>query len=283
MKYTNKYNLPDAIVKAVENDNYDSGDSDITVTQLISPMQQTKLYQQYKDQIVEDISDNIYALLGKAIHYILEKSEKVAKTEERKFVLVDGIKLSGQFDRLDLITKDGGFTGLLQDYKIASVWESIFGLNPEREKQLNCLSWILRQNGYSINKLQVVMIFRDWQKSKTTYDKSYPQKQVEIINVPLWAEKKQEKYIKNRISMFKSDVVPECTDEERWYTGDTFAVYKEGNKKAYKICKTSEEAKEWMKKNKGSMIQYRQGENKRCKYCNVSKWCPQFKKIVDSR
>ena len=64
MTLTNKFNLPSPIVRAVENDPYSSGDSDLTTTQFTSPIQQVVLKKRYKDQIVEDVADKIWALLG---------------------------------------------------------------------------------------------------------------------------------------------------------------------------------------------------------------------------
>jgi hypothetical protein len=54
MRWTNKYNLPEPVVSAVMNDDYNAGKSDITVTQLVAPPRITVLKQKYKDQIVED-------------------------------------------------------------------------------------------------------------------------------------------------------------------------------------------------------------------------------------
>src|SRR5258706_69449 len=67
---TNKHGLPDAIVRAVLNDPYDRGDADFTVTQLLQPPQLARLTQ--ANPIPEDVSDRIWALLGHAVHVILE-------------------------------------------------------------------------------------------------------------------------------------------------------------------------------------------------------------------
>jgi hypothetical protein len=281
MKYTNKFNLPESIAQAIINDDYNSGKSDITVTQIISPVQQVRLQKQYADQLQEDISENIYALIGKAIHYILEKAENTMPVEKRLFTEINGWKISGQFDRLALITQDGGFSGIIQDYKIVSIWEFIYGLNPERETQLNLLAYLLILNNYKVSKLQIVMIFRDWQKSKAMYDKDYPQQQIGIINVPLWPIEKMEAYLESRIKLFQSENIPECTQEERWNKGDKYAVMKKGGKRALRVFDNSEEAADMVSEGNGDIIEIRKGENKRCEnYCNVKDFCPQFKRLV---
>jgi hypothetical protein len=282
MQYTNKLNLPQAIVEAVKNDDYDSGDSFLTATQLNKPVQMVRLEKQYANQIIEDISDNIYALMGKAIHYILEKAESVMPVEKRIYTEVLGKKISCQLDRLALISKDGGFTGKVQDYKFASVWQYIYGLNKEYEEQLNIIAYILTRNGYKVNELEIIMIFRDWQKSKTKYDKSYPQEQVAVIPVKLWNQDKQEKFITDKIQQHESKDCPQCTQEERWNSGDKYAVMKKGNKKALRVLNTEAEAYLWIEDNKkGDYIEIRKGENKRCdSYCKISKWCSQYQGLI---
>lgn len=282
MKYTNKLKLPQAIVEAVKNDDYDAGDSFLTATQLNKPVQMVRLEKQYADQIVEDISDNIYALIGKAIHYILEKSESVMPVEKRLNATVAGKKISSQFDRYALITKNGGFSGKVQDYKMASIWQYIYGVNREYEEQLNIIAYILGRNEYPVSELEIVMIFRDWQKSKAKYDKQYPQQQIAVIPVKLWSYEEQENFIADKIAKHEVEECPECTPEERWNKGDKFAVKKTGNKTAYKVCNSEAEAKEWMKNNKGDMIEHRPGENTRCKsYCRVSFCCDQYKRMSE--
>jgi len=280
MKYTNKLGLPNAIYQAIANDDYDRGESDITVTQLIQPMQMTKLQMLYKDELEEDISDNIYALMGKSIHYILEKSETIMPVEKRLYVNINGCKVGGQFDRLALISN--GLLGCkLQDYKIASVWEYIYGLKQEKEDQINCLAYILKTNGYNIIRSEIVMIFRDWQKSKAKYDPNYPQQQVVIIPIILWYNEIQEKFITDRVKLFQAEDIPECTEYDRWNPGDKFAVTKQGRKTALRVLNSRQEAEKWIADNgKGDNVEVRPGENRRCEsYCNCVTKCQQYAKI----
>lgn len=278
MKYTNNLKLPQPIYDAIANDDYNPGNSDLTVTQLIQPIQMTKLQIEHKDELIEDISDNIYALMGKAIHYILEKAESIMPVERRLYMSVNDFTISGQFDRIALISKNGGFTGKVQDYKFTSVWEWIYGLNKEREEQLNCLACLLNVNRYKVNQLEVVMIFRDWQKSKAQYDKSYPQQQIAIIPVKLWSIDDQLAFIDKKAQQYKANEYSDCTQEERWNKGDKYAVMKTGRKTALRVFDGLEKAQKWMDDNqKGDGIDIRKGENKRCElYCNVKNFCPQY-------
>ena len=68
-----------------------------------------------------------------------------------------------------------------------------------------------------------------------------------------------------------------CTDTERWYTGDKYAVYRNvGDKRAALVADTEQEAHDFITNKCGGAgeIQVRKGESLKCKYyCRVSKFC----------
>ncbi len=276
MKITNKFGLPGAIVEAVRNDDYDACGSDATVTGLLSPPRQKALMKRFSGELVEDASDRIWALVGQAIHSILERAEPSAVTEKRLFSKYCGWNISGQYDRLTLRKKT------LQDYKMMSVWEIIYGLKPEKEQQLNMLVQLAVDNGYdAILNLEIIGIFRDWQKSKAKYDKKYPQSQVRRVKVKLWPEEKRIAFINERVKLHQAALInlPECTEDERWATPDKWALMKKGRKSAIKLHSGEESANEACV-SKDHYVEYRPGVSRRCEdYCAVSEYCKQFKKI----
>jgi hypothetical protein len=283
VKITNKLGLPQPIVDAVSNDDYDPGTGDISCTTLINAPQIRRLGEKYKDEITEDASDRIYSLVGQAIHNILERADTTAITEERLYnVYTAGHKeyyVSGKFDRLVLLD------GVLQDYKMCSVWEMIYGFKKEKTEQLNVLADLAMSpsNGYKINKIQIVAIFRDWQKSKAALDKEYPQHQVAVVDLELWDEPKRRDFITDRLAKhFHGDAG--CTDEERWMRPRQYAVKKVGNKRATKVHDTLESAQahERMlrdaKPKERFLIDERPALYTRCdSYCSVAVFCPQHK------
>lgn len=278
MIVTNKAGLPGAIVEAVRNDDYNPGSSDITVTQLIGPPRIRVLKKAHGGEIVEDVSDLIFALMGKAIHYILERSEPTAVVEERLYVDVDGWTLGGQFDRMTIRQ------ATLQDYKVCSVWEYIYGLKPDRIAQLNVLRYLASRNGYAnLSKLEVVAIFRDWQKSKAKFDRQYPQQQVARMSVPFWADEEVEGYIKERVAIHRlaENNLPLCTRDERWASDDKWAVMKKGRKSAVRVLNDPGKAEEMAReKGSGHFIEHRPGTNRRCDdYCSVAAFCDQYKAL----
>ena len=298
-KITNDMGLPDAIVEAVRNDDYDAGDGDISTTTLIAPPQIRVLRKKHAGGIVEDASDRIYSLVGQAIHTILERAETSAVTEKRLYMMAKGWVVSGQFDRL--MVRDG----VLQDYKMCSVYEIIFGIKPDRIAQLNVLAQLCEENGCPIKKIEVVMIFRDWKKSEAKRKSAddYPQKQVAIVPLTLWSESGRLQYISERVELHKAAEagdIPECTADERWASPDKWAVMKEGRKSALRVLDSEEAAWSWCQDNghsctidtsggdeevmkKGISIVLRKGESKRCEdYCDVAPYCAQFRAMKEA-
>ena len=268
MNLTNLLGLPDAFVAAVKNDPY-TGGGDISVTKLIDAPQRRVLYGKYKDFVVEDVSDRVWALMGQAVHTVLERAGTSALVEERLFMEVNGWKLSGQFDRLHVADKT------IQDWKVTTTYKA--DGDDSWTKQLNILRMLAIANGHDIERLQVVAIFRDWQRSKAERDDKYPKSNVKVIELPVWSNEQAMQYITERVSMHQAAVKGEevlCSDDERWYAGSTFALMKEGNKRATKVADTREELGEPAK---GFFIEERKGGYRRCEgYCEVAPFCPQL-------
>lgn len=282
---TNKYNLPEALVNAVENDTYDAGDTDLSATGMLQPYQQFAL-KQTCDEMQEDAADRIWALLGTAVHTILERVDDGNVKEERFFHKVDGWNISAQIDHFDLTTL------ILSDYKVTSVWAAK-EVKPEWEAQLNVGAWLIGQSSFwRVEGLQIVAILRDWNAGgRKKNPKVYPEVPVKVLEIPMWEPEKTEAFIKTRIAGFKAALkggYPPCTDEERWATPLTYAVHKGTNKGATRLftegkyadpCKAAFKFKEDMIEKTGdkySVVQRDRGY-RRCEgYCPVSHVCKQW-------
>jgi len=275
MNLTNIHGLPDALVNAIKNDPY-TGGGDISVTKLIDSPQVRVLRKKYASLVVEDVSDRIWALMGQAVHTVLERAGTSALVEERLYATVDGWSVSGQFDRLH--RQDA----VLQDWKVCSVYKAKGDIAWER--QLNCLRWLAHKNGYDVNRLQVIAIFRDWKPSEAKRNPDYPQRNVAIIEVPVWDLDAAEAYVRQRVILHKSadvqdtsDHSVECTEEERWYSGTSYALMKEGGKRAKRVVFMKEELGEIPD---GHYVEERPGVNRRCEgYCEVAPFCTQYQRI----
>ena len=265
---TNKHGLPEALVRAVQNDPYSAGASDISVTKLIDSPQRRQLLMNHVALIEEDVSERIWSLLGQAVHHILERAGTDTMVEERLYAEVDGWTLSGQFDRLHLASKT------LSDYKVTTTYKAKGDDNWTR--QLNVRRGLAFQNGLIVDHLEIVAIFRDFRKSEVDRNSEYPQQAVKVIPVSVWPLDETEAYIRERVRLHQlaqtgmADVW--CSDEERWYTGDKWALVKPGGKRALRVLdEKPDEVPE------GLVLEHRPGIYRRCEqYCEVAKWCSQW-------
>ncbi len=276
MRLTNKLNLPDAIVSAIANDDYTRGDAALSVTQLISPPQLVALVKRHENEIEEDAADRIWLLLGKIAHGILERAQSTALREQRLYTTIDGMRISGSFDHLSLTD------GVLSDFKVTSTWAVKNSMDKhEWVEQLNCYAYLCAEAGLTVNKLQIVAICRDWSKREAARDDSglYPKHQVAVIGMPLWPSEQTFEFIRERVRMHRAaeQQLPQCSREDRWQRSDTWAVMKEGNKRAMRVCLSVEEAEAIAAGNSKLAVVHRPGEPIRCQeYCSVSKFCDQY-------
>jgi len=283
MKITNKYGLPEALVAAVTRDDYDfdmAQKSDITVTGLLSPPLQRRLWKEHADEIEEDVSERIWMLLGSAIHYILESAEPSAITEKRLFAVVDGYVVSGKLDRLHLTEKT------LQDYKVTSAWSYVNNAVEDWTKQLNMYKWLADKNGIEVNRLEIVAIFRDWSQSRAQAGGNYPPRNAMAIPVETWPSSVTEEIVKKLLSDHFAEQPRYCTDEERWASPEQWALMREGRKSAIRLMPSYKEIFKYAEEKglvqngelkKGHSIVQRPRKYARCEgYCPVAQWCPQW-------
>lgn len=294
MRITNETGLPAAIVAAVVNDDYDRGRSDYTVTQLIDSPRRVRLLRDHDDEIEVDAADMLYALWGQSTHTVLERANVIDAVEDRLYVEFDGVTLGGKFDTLAL-TDQPGYGRVLSDYKLVRTWEVINGPKEEKHQQLNILGWMARKQGYRVDRLEAVMMMRDWSpREKRRKGNDYPPHPIIRFFIPTWPDEKTEAFIRERIALHlraADGAIPECSDAERWYQGTKYALKKEKNKRAWRVFSTPEDAMTFAKNKQvvevdesgeetlidGYIIERRIGENVRCMdYCAASEVCSQW-------
>ena len=277
MILTNHLNLPEQIVNAVKKDDYNNNGT-YSATTLLKDPKEIILFNRHKDEITEDVSEHVYSLLGTSVHYILEKAEEGENQfkEERLYYKFGNDTISGKFDFYDMEEE------MLGDYKVTTVYKYLLGDNEHYRFQLLTYAYLLRKNGFPCKGGRIYQIFRDWQRSKAKFDKSYPQKPVNVITFRFYD--KDFAYIENEIQQrlanihkyedFADDEIPICSKENRWATDDKFAVMKKGRKSAMRVLNSKEQAEEWMKNNGGEFIQERPAESRKCvDYCSCCEFC----------
>lgn len=177
----------------------------------------------------------------------------------------------------------------LDDYKISNVYAIKDGPKPEWEAQLNIYALMLRERGYTVEKLRIVAILRDWSKSKARHSPEYPQTPALIIPVVMWTAAQTEAYIKARLIAHGTaqHVLPECTPEERWERPGVWAVQKVGGSRALGLHASEEDAESALAEAAAAHpkskyeIQERPAQQIRCTdYCPACAFCDQGKTLI---
>jgi len=289
---TNNKGFPLALVKAVENDSYSKGRADRSVTGLLAPPRQAALKEIHEDDLTEDVADRTYALYGQLIHLLLERAgeqDRNALTEERLFTEVGGWTISGQTDTITLTEEEGW---VVSDYKFVTAYKFKRDYSGELvmpvdyERQLNMYAHLLRENGFRVDELKIVAIYRDWSKMEAKRDGNYPQLGAETHDVKLWSADEAREFMEERVRLHQDaeTALPLCDDEERWAKPDKYALMSTPTSvRARKLFDTEVSAVTWAYENKikeGWVVEHRPGVNTRCEnYCLVSEYCEQFQAL----
>jgi hypothetical protein len=290
MKITNKFNVPETLVALASRDYYTKGQSDYSVTEIISPPRIQRLRRKHFEEIEQDVSDMLWMLLGTALHVVAERSEVSGHTnEERLSAGVNGIILSGAID----LQKDEADGITITDYKFTSAW-ALMNDKPEWEQQQNIYKYLVeRVKKKPVKGLKICALIRDWSRRDAQNKPDYPQAPIQMVDIPMWTFDRTEAFIKERVELHRDSKVsadwgeelPLCTEEERWVRQTTYAVKKDGRKTAIRVFDTQDEAdallKEMPEKDKG-FIEIRKGEAVRCtgNFCGVSQWCNQYQSTL---
>lgn len=283
MIITNKHNLPETIVNVLRRPTYTKGGANISATELLNSPRIVQLKRLHDAKLEEDAADGAWAIIGSAIHLVLEHGKAHNHVvEERLHAVVDGWSISGAID-LQVVEDDGI---IVSDWKSTSAW-AVMNEKIEWEQQLNIYAWLVETVKQKVVKrLSIVAIIRDW--SRNDMRENYPATSIHEININLWSHEERTRFISERISAHAAalfavetdDDLPECTPEQMWEKPRMWAVKKVGGVRAKNVCYTEEEANEKLElAGKNHFIEARPGERTRCaKYCSVKDFCGQWNK-----
>jgi len=290
MKLTNKFNLPDTFINVIQRPTYSRGDSEISVTEILSPPQLVQLRRRHAEDIEQDASDMVWSLFGSAVHNILQHGKDQNHiVEERLFTTYDGWSISGQID-LQEIQPDGSI--IISDYKVTSAW-SVQQEKTEWIDQLNLYAWLVETTkSIPVSGLQIVGIVRDWSRRDASLKETYPQAPIVVLDIPMWSPAEREAFVKNKLEQHNeahfsvvSGKMPECTAEQMWERPTNYAVMKEGGKRAKKVFLFKQEAEAFLAEQKGThYVETREGGRIRCEsFCQVAPFCDQWKNYRKER
>jgi len=192
----------------------------------------------------------------------------------------DVITISGTIDKFEKKT------GILKDYKTASVYQYMY--EESRNKwysQQNVYAYMLRELGHEVKGIKIVALFKDWKKHGMMRSKNYPPSLAMEIDVPMIEHSVVGEYIKRRLEMhlevFAKNGEVLCNGTDRWASADMFKVKKKGGLRAIRNFDKQSLAVRFMEDNQikyGNKlsIEYTPGENRRCnEFCPVREVCPQ--------
>lgn len=284
MKVTNKFGVPQTLVTLATREYYSKGDSQYSMTELLSPPRVRRLREQYDDVIETDVTDLMWQMLGSALHVVMERGQTDGHiTEERIYSKIGDVTISGQ---IDLQTEEGGGV-VITDYKFTSAW-AVMNDKPEWEEQLNGYKWLVETvKQRKVVGLRICALIRDFSRHETR--EGYPAAPIQMIDIPMWDTVTTETFIRERLEIHRNAKVshafgedlPRCSETERWQSDTTYAVKREGRKTAIRVFKSIDEANELAAKEKG-YVETRPGEPKRCtgNYCGVAQWCEQYQQGI---
>ena len=286
MIITNKLNLPQAFVE-MANKEYTPKPKRYSVTALLKGTREAILEKRHYNEIEQDVSDMIWLLFGSAAHLILEQQqESDHEIKETKLAIDIGeYTVSGIFDLYNDKTKT------ITDYKTCSAWKVVYADYSDWRMQLLIYAWMMKQIGFDVQHGEIVAIMKDHTKSKAKYDKNYPQLPVQKITFHFTEEDfiTAEDFLTAKFAEIKEceklpdEDLPLCTPEQRYNSGDKYAVMKKGKKRALRVLDTKEEAEQWKKDNGGDYIDVREGTDKKClEYCSACQFCSHYKKLTET-
>jgi hypothetical protein len=284
MTITNKLNLPEGIVKAVDTEPHNKSEKDLSATTLLKGIKEIILTWRHWDELTDDAADRIWAVFGTAVHSVLETEGKDDFAEIKLAAGVGEVTVTGQIDNYDMAT------ATVTDYKTASVYKVMVGDFEDWRMQGLIYSWLLVENGFKIDNCRFIALLKDHSKSKARNDRSYPQSPALAYEFPVTAKDifNAEKYVIERVTEYlkyldkPDDEIPPCTDKERWASETTYAVKKPGRKTAVRVLPGKAEADRMASElGAGHYVETRPGVSKKCaEYCVCCEFCNFYNNIV---
>lgn len=287
MILTNKLNLPQPFVDAATS-HHEYKPNRYSVTEVLGGTCEAVLKRRHAGEATEDVSDRLWAVLGSAVHKVLESAQSAPEQHQEQWLCVpidvDGerYELSGIFDLYD------ESTGTVTDWKVTSVWQVTFGDYEKWRRQVLFYCWMLRKKGHDARAGEIVAMLRDHSQRKARTERDYPPHPVHVEHWDFSDDDMREQgqaihdwflEVKAQESLPDDELTP-CSPEQRWHKPDKWAVVKDGNKRATRVFENEDDA-EFSRilledtTGKKHHIEFREGEDTKCdSYCPVSDFCP---------
>ncbi len=217
MKITNRLSLPHAVVRAAENDAYSKDGADFTSSQLPNPPRAEALKFANPESLEIDASSRLQAMLGQAIHGVLERGARpdIDIIEKRYFGDFCGVRLGG---KIDLYQPDDK---TLYEYKSclagAFTKKNGSGKKPEWVAQASVNKLLMEMAGVQVDRVVIVGWLLDW-RNWNKNEPGYPEAAVVQREIETWPKEKTLEYINTRLTLHREarQALPNCTSKETW-------------------------------------------------------------------
>jgi hypothetical protein len=217
--------LPEEIYEFLCQDFYDHENvvGKTSVTTLLKPPQLVVLTERY-DSIIEIPASNLfYRVLGSGVHEVLSRVRLTDTVQEQRYdALIDGITLTGKPDLMRLVQTNGLYT--IIDYKVASTYKCVKADYHDWFEQLCAYRWLMFKNNIATDSdARIVVLFRDWSRGLMKKYKGYPSIPSIRLMFTLRNVEEEEKVLQSKHTILNSarqlgdDLLPPCTDRERWW------------------------------------------------------------------
>lgn len=288
MEITNKYNLPESLVRIVKKTSYAPKPKRYGITTLLKGNTEIILSRRYWNELSEDVSDDMWALFGTMFHAYIEQHDNTGYSEYKFVVPVSESYVVGVIDLLDKKN------GVIRDYKTTTCWKIVFQDYEDYRNQLLGYAWGIwkKTKGKTlILKGQIIAFLRDWSKTKLLQSRggNYPSKNIVTIDFDFTEQDiiDYDKFVLEKVKSLEkqkywhTNELIECSEKEKWTTPTTYAIIKNDNKTASKVCESESEANKVIEtfmlndtKSQYHIVE-RIGVDKKCvDYCRVRGICP---------
>lgn len=267
---TNRYGISEDMTKAVTGgkERRRKDPSRFSVTQLLMPTRMAALSEMYEGD--EDVADMVPAFIGTCVHYYLEKHVP-GENEVRLEAKLGEDTVVGVIDSLR--------GSEIVDYKVRNASDGDFD---DARKQIMLYAWLLRKaRGDVATSGKIVAIRKDWSKMR---DSAIPPIEEILFRITPGDAEEAGRFAEERIAAIKAarSELPECSSEERWNGGDSYAVYADGGQKARRVFRSEAEATAYAKP--GMRVERRRGRDLRCEmYCPYARICRRFSATAGKR
>lgn len=282
--------------------------SDIGLSSVMDSPLIKLLRAQYPD-IESYTSDHLDVMIGDFVHNEIQRKIREVKTNcyiehplpiKAKGELGDWT-LSGRIDILEMISdkevKIGDIKATsayqvqtlrreLHNYKQTGDWTE---LKHKYFYQLNAYAEGMRQQGFEIKELYLLVYCKHWTK-RLSYEDNFPNYSFDYIKIPVLETHQIQDYLTECVNRHQAqefgysehNVLPSCNKKDLWLEDHKeWAVMVKGKKRAVKLFQGKSEAEIYAESIDKSFIEHRpMGLPMRCKeYCLYNQVCPQYSKL----